>query len=118
MNLFRQLFGESTVQAVNPREAQAKLKSAQPPFLLDVRQPDEYRAGHIAGSTLLPLAELAARTGELPRDREILCVCRSGSRSGSAARQLAGMGFKTVNLSGGLLAWQRAGLPIKKGSAR
>ncbi len=120
MNLFRQLFGGSTVSisALDPREAQERLKSKQPPFLLDVRQPEEYHAGHITGAVLIPLSELRARVEELPHDREILCVCRSGSRSSSAARQLAAMGFKTLNLRGGLFAWQRTGLPVKKGTAR
>ncbi len=115
VNVLKQLFGSSTVQAVSAREAQAKLNSAEPPFLLDVRQPNEYHAGHIAGAVLIPLGDLHNRATELPQDREILCVCRSGSRSGSAARQLAVLGFKSLNLSGGLLAWQRAGLPVKKG---
>ena len=118
MNLFNQLFGTNNTQAVNAQQAQAALESKESPFLLDVRQPDEYRAGHIAGSTLIPLGELTARIGELPQDREILCVCRSGSRSGSAVRLLSSKGYKAVNLSGGIFAWQHAGLPIKKGSAR
>jgi phage shock protein E len=120
MNLFKQLFGSSavSVSAVNPREARELLKGKQPPFLLDVRQPAEYHAGHIAGASLIPLSELRVRTDELPQDREILCVCRSGSRSGAAARQLAAAGFKTLNLAGGMSAWQHAGLPIKKGTAR
>ncbi len=119
MNLFKQLFGGSAVSvpAVNPREARELLKGKQPPFLLDVRQPAEYHAGHITGATLIPLGELRMRTDELPQDREILCVCRSGSRSSAAARQLASIGYKTLNLSGGMSAWQRDGLPIKKGAA-
>ncbi len=102
MNLFKQLFGGSAVSvpAVNPREARELLKGKQPPFLLDVRQPGEYHAGHITGATLIPLGELRVRAEELPQDREILCVCHSGSRSSAAARQLASLGYKTVNLSG------------------
>ncbi len=120
MNLFKQLFGSSAVPVptVNPREARELLKGKQPPFLLDVRQPEEYHAGHIAGATLIPLGELHVRAEELPQDREILCICRSGSRSGAAARQLVALGYKTLNLAGGLSAWQRAGLPVKKGAAR
>jgi rhodanese-related sulfurtransferase len=54
---------------------------------------------------------------ELPREREIVCVCRSGNRSSSAARQLSAAGFKAANLRGGMIAWRRAGLPVKKGRA-
>ncbi len=120
MNLFKQLFGGSAVSvpAVNPREARELLKGKQPPFLLGVRQPAEYHAGHITGATLIPLGELRVRAEELPQDREILCVCHSGSRSSSAARQLAALGYRTLNLSGGMSAWQRDGLPVKKGAAR
>lgn len=53
---------------------------------------------------------------ELPRDREILCVCRSGARSSSAARRLAEMGFKVNNLSGGMIGWMQARLPVEHGS--
>ncbi len=118
MNLFRQFFGESGsgIQALNPQEAQARLAGQQAPYLLDVREPHEYRAGHIAGAALIPLGELGARTAELPAHRDILCVCLSGSRSGVAARQLTAMGFKCLNLSGGMAAWQRAGLPVKSGT--
>jgi rhodanese-related sulfurtransferase len=114
INLFKQRFGDGGIQALKPQEAQAKLASQQPPYLLDVREPDEYKAGHIAGATLIPLGELRARMGELPGDREILCVCLSGARSGVAARQLTAMGFKCLNLGGGMFAWQRAGLPITR----
>jgi phage shock protein E len=118
MNLFKQFIGNGGVPALAPQEAQAKLGSDQPPFLLDVREAYEYQAEHIAGATLIPLGELSARADKLPRDREILCVCQSGSRSSVAARQLVAAGFKSLNLSGGMSAWRRAGLPIKKGSAR
>jgi rhodanese-related sulfurtransferase len=51
----------------------------------------------------------------LPQDREIICVCRSGNRSGAAARQLVAAGYNAFNLRGGMNSWQRAGLPIKRG---
>ncbi len=113
MNLLKQLF--SSGAAVSSVEAQEKLRGSQPPLVLDVRQPDEFRSGHIAGAKLIPLDQLSGRLNELPRDREILCVCRSGSRSGAAARQLQAAGFNGVNLSGGMIGWQRAGLPVKQG---
>jgi rhodanese-related sulfurtransferase len=119
MNLLAQLFGGATpVPSVDPGQAHARLNAKPEPFLLDVRQPEEYRAGHIAGATLIPLGELAGKVTQLPGDREIICVCRSGNRSHSATHQLQAAGFKAVNLQGGMLAWTRQGLPVKKGSAR
>ncbi len=118
MNLLAQLFGSSSVPSVDPAQAQSRLDQKPRPFLLDVRQPDEYRAGHIAGAALIPLRELAVRMKDLPRDREIICVCRSGNRSHSATNQLRAAGFNAVNLQGGMINWSRHGLPVKKGSGK
>jgi rhodanese-related sulfurtransferase len=114
MNIFKSLFGSSAT-TINAAEAMARIDSAQPPVILDVRQPDEFRSGHIAGAKLIPLNELHKRLGELPKDAEILCVCRSGSRSGAATSQLNSAGYKALNLRGGMMGWQMAGLPVKKG---
>lgn len=72
---------------------------------------------HINGAKLIPLGELRNRMKELPKDQEIICVCQSGSRSSSAARQLAEAGYQVINLNGGMSSWMRAGLPVKKGKA-
>jgi rhodanese-related sulfurtransferase len=64
------------------------------------------------------LPQLSSRLGELPKDREIICVCASGSRSSSAARRLASEGYSVLNLNGGMSRWQRAGLPVKKGMGK
>ena len=101
--------------AINAVEARARLNGATPPFLLDVREPYEYAEGHIDGARLLPLGELGRRLNELPRDREILVICRSGNRSGAATRQLVQAGYHAVNLSGGMIGWQRAGFPSRRG---
>jgi rhodanese-related sulfurtransferase len=114
MNIFRTLFAAG-VNNLNAQDAKARIDSEQPPVILDVRQPDEFRAGHIAGAKLIPLNELRQRMGELPKEQEILCVCRSGSRSGAAAGQLGSAGFNAVNLRGGMIGWQLAGYPVKKG---
>ncbi len=114
MNFFSQLF--APIPQLDSLAAQAKLKAQPKPFLLDVREPDEYRDGHIAGAKLVPLGELTQRLGELPRDREIICVCRSGNRSGTATRQLVAAGYTAVNLSGGMIGWAQKNLPIKKGN--
>ena len=117
MNFLSKLFGPP-VPSIDAAALQAKLNEKPNPFVLDVREPSEYSAGHIAGSTLLPLHQLSSRMSELPKDREIVCVCASGSRSSSAARQLTGAGFTVLNLNGGMGQWQRAGLPLKKGTGK
>jgi rhodanese-related sulfurtransferase len=117
MGLFSGLLG-SPVPSLDAGQAQAKLRQKPAPFLLDVREPDEYRSGHIEGARLIPLGELGRRLGELPRDSEIICVCHSGSRSSSATRLLSGKGYHAINLRGGMSAWAGAGLPVKKGAAK
>jgi len=75
-------------------------------ILLDVRQPEEYEAGHIPGATLIPLGDLEARQRELGRNKKIIAYCRSGRRSMAAAIALCGLGFEGVqHLDGGILGW-------------
>lgn len=75
-------------------------------LLLDVRQPEEYQAGHIPGAVFIPLSELEARQGELNRGKKIITYCRSGHRSMAAAIALCGLGFEGVHhLDGGILNW-------------
>jgi rhodanese-related sulfurtransferase len=112
VDFLRKLFGPP-VPGLSAEEAQARLKASPAPLLLDVREPEEYRHGHIPGAKLIPLGELSRRLNELPRNREIVCVCRSGNRSHSAARQLIQAGYTVYNLYGGMLAWANAGLPVK-----
>ena len=84
-------------------------------FLLDVREPDEYAAGHIPGITLIPVGDVAARLSELPRDKEIIVTCRTGNRSGSVADLLRDQGFTNVHtMTGGIVAWQEAGYPVER----
>jgi rhodanese-related sulfurtransferase len=117
MNLFSQLFSAGTAQ-IDPVEAQSKLNKSPKPILLDVRQPEEYKNGHIPGAKLIPLGELGMRIKELPDNREIICVCRSGNRSRSATNQLISAGYKASNLKGGMISWSRHGLPVKRGKNR
>jgi len=82
--------------------------------VVDVREPEEFAhgLGHIEGALLVPLGELEARQAELPRDRPIVTVCRSGARSARAAAMLGKAGFADVaNLRGGMLRWRAEGLP-------
>ncbi len=113
MGFFSKLFG-SGAPSLTAAEVNEKLKFGKHPLVLDVRQPDEYRLGHIAGSKLIPLNELHRRMKELPQGREIVCVCASGSRSASAAKALAKEGYTVFDMQGGMLAWRRAKLPVQK----
>ena len=114
MNLFDLLFGKQ-VSTLNATELSDRLKNGKRPLVIDVRQPDEYRTGHIVGAKLVPLNKLSSRMKELPQSREIVCVCASGNRSGSATRMLVKAGFNAVNLKGGMNSWRQANLPVKKG---
>jgi rhodanese-related sulfurtransferase len=81
-------------------------------LVLDVREDDEWRAGHVEGSVHIPLMELGARHAELPESKQTLVVCRVGNRSAYAAGFLIQQGIEAVNLDGGLVAWESAGRPL------
>jgi rhodanese-related sulfurtransferase len=82
---------------------------------VDVREPDEYAAGHVSGSRLIPLGVLSQSLAELPTDRSIVVVCRSGRRSGEAVRRMQQAGFdNAVNMAGGMIAWRAAHLPVEE----
>lgn len=84
------------------------------PMVIDVREPIEFAQGHLAGSVNLPQAELASRIDELPRDRQVVTVCKSGARSFRSAQWLAQMGLEQVaSLDGGVTAWAEAGRQIE-----
>jgi rhodanese-related sulfurtransferase len=102
------------VPTITAGELNEKLKFGKHPLVLDVRQPEEFRTGHIAGAKLIPLNELPKKMSELPKGREIVCVCASGSRSTSASKMLAKEGFTVLNMQGGMLAWRHAKLPMQK----
>ncbi len=91
---------------ITPVELKAKLDAGETPFVLDVREPNEYQINRIEGSTLIPLGELPRRYQELPRDREIVAQCKMGGRSAKAMEFLKTVGFSNVkNLRGGILEW-------------
>jgi glyoxylase-like metal-dependent hydrolase (beta-lactamase superfamily II)/rhodanese-related sulfurtransferase len=90
-----------------------EMASADPPYLLDVRAPAEWRVKRIEGSANLPLSQLRARMNELPRQRRIAVLCAAGYRSSIAASLLQREGFeRIVDLAGGVAAWEAAGLPL------
>ena len=85
-------------------------------FLLDVRTQEEWNQSHVEGAVLIPLDQLAARSAELPADRDVLIICRSGNRSGQARDLLRNAGFdRTTSIGGGINAWIAKGLPVVTG---
>jgi rhodanese-related sulfurtransferase len=89
-------------------------------LVLDVREVTEYAEAHVSGSTLIPLGQLAQRLQELGADKSkpVVLICRSGRRSAQALAILEQAGFSAAsNVEGGMLAWQKAGLPVVTGSA-
>ena len=85
------------------------------PVVVDVREPWEYRQGHVPGALLIPLGQLSTRVNELNPERPVAVICASGNRSQSAAALLGQKGFKTVyNVSGGTGAWQHSGLALER----
>lgn len=78
-------------------------------FLLDVRETDEWQAGHAPQAVHIPLHELAQRAGEIPRDRQVYVVCRVGGRSAQAVQALNQAGWQSANVAGGMQAWALSG---------
>ena len=98
------------VPDLSPEEVRERLDRDDPPLLIDVRDGWEWGVGNLSalGARLVPLSEVEARLGEIPRDRAIVMVCRSGQRSRRAAELLARSGHTDVsNLGGGLQAWAK-----------
>jgi len=81
--------------------------------LIDVREPHEYDGGRIAGARLVPLGDLVAQAETIDRARAVVFYCRSGARSAMATEAFRGAGFDAHNMSGGLLDWDAAGLPLE-----
>lgn len=81
-------------------------------YLLDVREADEWRAGHAPQAVHIPLSELNQRAREVPNDRDIYVICRSGGRSAQAVAAFNGAGWTTSNVDGGMHAWEAAGRPM------
>ncbi|MEU0312018.1 rhodanese-like domain-containing protein [Nocardioides sp. NPDC006273] len=82
--------------------------------VIDVREPAEFREGHVPGAINIPMDQLFARLGEVDRDRSVHMVCASGNRSGAMTEVLTANGFDAINVAGGTNAWIRSGRPIEK----
>jgi len=99
-----------TVPDITPAEALDRIVAGA--LLLDVREQDEWDAGHAPQARHLAMSELGARVEELPRDVELVCVCHVGGRSAMVTEALNRAGWRAVNLAGGMRAWQAAGYEV------
>jgi rhodanese-related sulfurtransferase len=110
--LFRRRAGgrPSAIPAVTAAEAADLGK--QGALLVDVREPFEWNTGHAPTARHIPLGMLPRHLSDLPTDRRIILVCRSGNRSARATEILTSAGLDAVNLTGGMSAWARCGLPV------
>ncbi len=91
---------------LSPAEVKQKLDAEENVFVLDVRQPEEYAQGYVPTAYLLPLGEIEQRLDEVPRDKPVIVVCKSGGRSARASQTLEDNGFDNIlNMPGGTMAW-------------
>ena len=101
-----------SIASVSSRELWAELRNRDDQLaIIDVREPREFKQGHIPQARLIPLPQLISDASDLPPDRKIVCVCRGGRRSTRATYMLQNKGYQNVRvLEGGMLAWEAAGL--------
>lgn len=81
--------------------------------IIDVREPHEYRSGHVPGAASLPVDQVPLHLSELSRRRPVYVICESGNRSRRVAEYLHGHGYDAQSVSGGTAAWRSAGLPVR-----
>ncbi len=98
------------IHDIGPQDALSLIDDGA--FLLDVREDEEWAAGHAPQATHIVMGEVQDRVAEVPTDRTVVCICRVGGRSGAVAKALAEIGLDVRNLDGGMLAWAEAGLPV------
>ena len=101
----------SKIEEVTPQDAAGLREKGA--VLLDVREPDEWAAGHAPDAIHVPLAGVSDAAARFA-GREVLAVCRSGGRSAKAAETLAQAGIEVRNVAGGMTAWAAAGLPVMR----
>ncbi|MEZ5171005.1 MAG: rhodanese-like domain-containing protein [Acidimicrobiia bacterium] len=103
------LINRSGVPSVRPAEYRSEPADT---WLLDVREPDEWAAGHAPDAHHVPLGSLESHRFDLPVNLRILCICRSGGRSAEATATLTEWGFDAYNLEGGMQSWEAEGMPV------
>lgn len=102
------------VPEIDIAEAARRIDQGVP--VIDVREPDEYEAGHVTGAPLIPLGSVPDRIDEVPSDGEVLVICKSGGRSAQAVEVLRANGIDAVNIAGGTMGWIEAGNPVTTGA--
>jgi rhodanese-related sulfurtransferase len=101
---------------ISPQDVRARQDAGADPVVIDVRDPDQYAAGHVAGALSIPIAELPEKLAELGRDHQIITYCNGGTRCERAATLLRENGFDAQALGGGYPGWKAAGLPVEEPS--
>jgi rhodanese-related sulfurtransferase len=105
------------IPTIDVAEAAARREGRDNPLIVDVREPDEFATVRVEGAALLPMSTFADRHVELPKDRPLLVMCHLGGRSAAATAHLIRGGWTdVVNVAGGIDAWERAGLPVRRGA--
>ena len=100
---------------ISAREAKSLLDTNKNTYLLDVRTPQEYSQGRLAGSVLIPIGEFERRIREVPKNKTIIVYCAVGSRSKPVANFLSQQGYKDVyNMTDGIVGWYRNGFPVQR----
>lgn len=112
------MFRRPDIPTVDPIEAERRIREdPSGPLLLDVREPNEFMAVRVAGAALVPTSTFLLKIRDLPTDRPLLVICQSGNRSAAVTAYLVREGWTDVtNVAGGLVAWERAGLPVRRGA--
>jgi len=105
---------ESTTPEINVEELATTRESGT---LVDVREPEEYLAGHVPNAVPIPMGQLANRMGEIDKTSPVFVICASGNRSSAMTDLLRGAAFDAVSVSGGTGAWARSGRPLEGGLA-
>jgi rhodanese-related sulfurtransferase len=109
--------GSPGIPSVDVNEASVRATDGRPAALIvDVREADEFAAVRLEDAAHMPMSGFVTRAAELPRDRPLLILCATGSRSAAVTGYLLRSGWTDVtNVDGGITAWQRAGLPVRRG---
>lgn len=114
--MFKRLFDtRSSIPSITVQEAWERVKAPKTTsMIIDVRETWEFKQGHARGARNIPLSQLGRRFNEVPSDRDILLICRSGHRSLQAAKFLQQQSWeRVVNVSGGMLSWEMYRLPVE-----
>ncbi len=98
---------------IAPADYQTQFGAGAEHLLLDVRTPEEFASGHIAGAVNISVEQLAGRLSEVPQDKPVVLYCRSGNRSGQAAQILEQAGYTQIYDLGGIVAWAEQGYPVE-----